>query len=195
MFFSVFGQTPKHVFLSVLGSASPRPDPVYFSMFLVLVKNLCFLLFFWDSVLFLPSRVGVAFFYSSSLICLWWGVFLPYDILWRLFCTWPHWCFRYIYTHMSRWNWLKIPMRIRKDTPGSYFLKIEKSLNCRYPGTGIYITLKLLRYVLTYYVHCTYKQYWSCTKNRTQREKGDTPFKRGSSLRNYLDQTQSSEFE
>ena len=31
--------------------------------------------------------------------------------------------------------------------------------------------------------------------NRTQREKGDTPSKRGSSLiRNYLDQTQSSEF-
>ena len=31
-------------------------------------------------------------------------------------------------------------------------------------------------------------------ENRTQREKGDTPSKRGSSLRNYLDQTQSSEF-
>ena len=31
-------------------------------------------------------------------------------------------------------------------------------------------------------------------KNRTQRGKGDTPSKRGSSLRNYLDQTQSNEF-
>ena len=29
-------------------------------------------------------------------------------------------------------------------------------------------------------------------RNKTQREKGDTPSKRGSSLRNYLDQTQSS---
>ena len=31
-------------------------------------------------------------------------------------------------------------------------------------------------------------------KNRTQRGKGDTPSKRGSSLRNYLDQNQSNEF-
>ena len=31
-------------------------------------------------------------------------------------------------------------------------------------------------------------------ENRTPSEKGDTPSKRGSSLRNYLDQTQSGEF-
>ena len=34
----------------------------------------------------------------------------------------------------------------------------------------------------------------SNTNNRTQRQKGDTPSKRGSSLPNYLDQTQSREF-
>ena len=46
MSFSVFGQTQKHVFLSVFGSASPPPAPVCFSMFSGLVENTCFLLFF-----------------------------------------------------------------------------------------------------------------------------------------------------
>ena len=34
MSFSVFGQTQKHVFLSVFGSASPPPSPrVFFNVF------------------------------------------------------------------------------------------------------------------------------------------------------------------
>ena len=43
MFFSVFGQAQKHVFLSVFGSAPPPLAPVRFSMFLgLVVKNTVF---------------------------------------------------------------------------------------------------------------------------------------------------------